>query len=333
MRLHRRARNAPARQAHPRSPERSCPGRPHRQFRRVYPALCDGPLRRRYEGACAIKASGLRRERQRAGVLQSRVDRLSAVVEPRLAIAGVGGGVIAKGVGVVRPEIEGARQRCVKVGRHFRLLSPKTLTDRPAQAGDGLHQRFLGGGRPRPIDIRQHIFGKEAVARLRKLLRLDRFVLRFFGDVPPPLIKPFNALAAPGERLNLICLPHGKLSYIVHHMETYKAPLDASFHALADPTRRAVINRLVISPAPVKKLAEPFDIGLPTFLKHLRVLEDSGLIATSKVGRIRTCRVNIERLVETESWLSEQRALWQARTTRLAEYVETHMSEDNENDG
>ncbi|MNI39164.1 hypothetical protein D3C73_933390 [compost metagenome] len=213
---------------------------PHRRFRRVYPARCDGPLRRRYESACAIKTSGLRRERQRAGVLQSRVDGLSAVVEPRLAIAGVGGGVIAKGVGVVRPEIEGARQRCVKVGRHFRL-PPKTLTDRPARTGDGLHQRFLGGGRPRRIDIRQHIFGKEAVARLRKLLRLDRFValierharkgrgrqqadrqachggahpwaahgapffealligekgraFGLFGDVPPPLIKPFNAV-------------------------------------------------------------------------------------------------------------------------------------------
>lgn len=112
-------------------------------------------------------------------------------------------------------------------------------------------------------------------------------------------------------------------------METCKAPLDASFHALADPTRRAVINRLMISPAPVKKLAEPFDMGLPAFLKHLRVLEDSGLIATKKIGRTRTCRVNIERLVEAESWLSDQRALWQARTDRLAEYVETHMSEDN----
>ncbi|MBN9006774.1 MAG: winged helix-turn-helix transcriptional regulator, partial [Rhizobiales bacterium] len=86
-------------------------------------------------------------------------------------------------------------------------------------------------------------------------------------------------------------------------MENYT--LDQAFHALADPTRRAVIARLVQSPAPVKELAEPFGMGLPAFLKHLRVLEHSGLIATEKAGRTRTCRVNITRLEEAESWLSE----------------------------
>ncbi len=115
-------------------------------------------------------------------------------------------------------------------------------------------------------------------------------------------------------------------------METYQTPLDTAFHALSDPTRRAVISRLMTSPAPVKELAAPFSMGLPAFLKHLRVLEDSGLIATEKAGRVRTCRVRIERLAEAETWLSEQRALWQARTDRLADYVETHMSglEDDE---
>lgn len=116
-------------------------------------------------------------------------------------------------------------------------------------------------------------------------------------------------------------------------METYRLSLDTAFHALADPTRRAVISLLMQNPAPVKKLAEPFSMGLPAFLKHLRVLEESGLIVTKKVGRIRTCRVNIGRLAEAESWLSEQRELWTARTDRLADYVETHMSEDNEYDG
>ncbi|MGB6119668.1 MAG: metalloregulator ArsR/SmtB family transcription factor [Mesorhizobium sp.] len=109
-------------------------------------------------------------------------------------------------------------------------------------------------------------------------------------------------------------------------MEHYQAPLDAAFHALSDATRRAVINRLMKDPAPVKELAAPFKMGLPAFLKHLRVLEDSGLIATEKTGRIRTCRIRIERLAEAESWISEQRALWQARTDRLADYVETQMS-------
>jgi len=111
-------------------------------------------------------------------------------------------------------------------------------------------------------------------------------------------------------------------------MENYQSPLDAAFHALADPTRRAVISRLTKGPAPVKELAQPFAMGLPSFMKHLRVLENDGLIRSEKVGRVRTCRVNTERLAAAESWLSEQRALWQARTDRLADYVETQMSEE-----
>jgi len=111
-------------------------------------------------------------------------------------------------------------------------------------------------------------------------------------------------------------------------MENYCAPLNTAFHALSDPTRRAVIQRLIRRPAPVKELAEPFDMGLPAFLKHLRVLEESGLIETEKTGRIRTCRVRTERLEEAESWLSEQRALWQASADRLAAYVETQMDDE-----
>jgi DNA-binding transcriptional ArsR family regulator len=113
---------------------------------------------------------------------------------------------------------------------------------------------------------------------------------------------------------------------MVLHMENYQ--LDAAFHALADPTRRAVVSRLTRGPAPVKELAEPFAMGLPSFLKHLRVLEKDGLIVSRKVGRVRTCRVNAERLAAAESWLSEQRALWQARTDRLADYVETQMPKE-----
>jgi len=82
-------------------------------------------------------------------------------------------------------------------------------------------------------------------------------------------------------------------------------------------------------PASVKELAEPFGIGLPGFLKHLRVLEESGLIATEKSGRIRTCRIRPKRLQEAETWLSEQRALWQAGADRLAAYVENQMTEDD----
>jgi DNA-binding transcriptional ArsR family regulator len=113
-------------------------------------------------------------------------------------------------------------------------------------------------------------------------------------------------------------------------MGNYDAPLDTAFHALSDPTRRAVIQRLIRSPARVKELAVPFDMGLPAFLKHLRVLEKSGLIATEKSGRIRTCRIRTKRLAEAESWLSEQRVLWQASVDRLAAYVETQMTGDDE---
>ena len=85
------------------------------------------------------------------------------------------------------------------------------------------------------------------------------------------------------------------------------------------------MGRLAIGSAPVKELAAPFAMGLPSFLKHLRILEDDGLIISEKVGRVRICRVNTTRLAAAETWLSEQRALWQARTDRLTEYVETGM--------
>ena len=113
-------------------------------------------------------------------------------------------------------------------------------------------------------------------------------------------------------------------------MENYHSVLDAAFHALADPTRRAIVSRLVKGPAAVTELAAPFGMGLPSFMKHLGVLEKDGLITSEKVGRVRTCRVNAERLAAAESWLSEQRALWQARTDRLADYVETILSGSNE---
>lgn len=113
-------------------------------------------------------------------------------------------------------------------------------------------------------------------------------------------------------------------------MENNSASLDAAFHALSDPTRRAVIQRLSKGPAPVRALAEPVDIGLPTLLKHLRVLEESGLITTKKSGRTRLCQIEPMRLVEVGAWLHEQHALWQARAERLGAYVESEMSKEQE---
>jgi DNA-binding transcriptional ArsR family regulator len=108
------------------------------------------------------------------------------------------------------------------------------------------------------------------------------------------------------------------------------AALDSAFHALADPTRRAVIGRLVAGPASVTELARPFAIGLPTFLKHLKVLEDSGLIGSGKTGRVRVCHLEPARLASAEAWLAEQRSLWEGRADRLAHYVENHIHKDED---
>lgn len=110
---------------------------------------------------------------------------------------------------------------------------------------------------------------------------------------------------------------------MVFRMANQQIALDTIFHALADPTRRAVIGRLLRGAAPVKQLSEPFEMGLPAFMKHLTVLETSGLIRSEKQGRVRTCHINAERLAAAEGWLSEQRAIWQGRTDRLAAFVES----------
>lgn len=110
-------------------------------------------------------------------------------------------------------------------------------------------------------------------------------------------------------------------------MANYPSSLDTAFHALADPTRRGIVQRLVRGPAAVKELAEPFPMGLPSFMKHVRVLEASGLIRSKKVGRVRTCHIQTEKLTAVESWISKQREIWEARTVRLAEFVENELHE------
>jgi len=100
-------------------------------------------------------------------------------------------------------------------------------------------------------------------------------------------------------------------------MDKYSTSLDTIFHALADPTRRAVVQRLAKGPAPVKELAEPYDMALPSFMKHLNVLEEAGLIASKKQGRVRTCSFNPDKLEAAEKWFDEQRALWASRFDNL----------------
>lgn len=104
-------------------------------------------------------------------------------------------------------------------------------------------------------------------------------------------------------------------------MEKHSHRLDGIFQALADPTRRAVLARLGRGPASVSELAEPSGMALPSFMKHIRFLEGSGLIRTRKEGRVRTCALEKETFAEVESWLSAQRAIWEGRTDRLEQFV------------
>jgi DNA-binding transcriptional ArsR family regulator len=99
------------------------------------------------------------------------------------------------------------------------------------------------------------------------------------------------------------------------------AELDRVFHALADPTRRAVLQRLSEGDAPVSELAAPFDMALPSFLQHLKVLEDCGLVRSQKSGRIRTCEIAPEPLEAAAGWMSEQRARWERRLDQLDRYL------------
>ncbi|WP_433062068.1 ArsR/SmtB family transcription factor [Dactylosporangium sp. CS-033363] len=106
-------------------------------------------------------------------------------------------------------------------------------------------------------------------------------------------------------------------------MAQYSAQLDGVFVALADPTRRAVIRRLGGGPASVGDLAGEFPMALPSFMKHVRMLEGAGLIRTAKAGRVRTCTLNPERLALVDDWLAEQRRIWLGRTDRLEQFVTT----------
>ena len=104
-------------------------------------------------------------------------------------------------------------------------------------------------------------------------------------------------------------------------MAQYSSQLDGVFVALADQTRRAVIRRLGRGPASVGDLAADFPMALPSFMKHVRMLEANDLIRTVKAGRVRTCTLNPERLALVDGWLAEQRRIWQERTDRLEQFV------------
>jgi len=110
-------------------------------------------------------------------------------------------------------------------------------------------------------------------------------------------------------------------------MAKHDPDLSKLFHALADPTRRSILTRLGEGAAPVTELARPTGLRLPTVMRHLSVLEEAGLIATAKDGRVRSCAIVPEAMAPVRTWLDEQRAIWESRLARLDDYVMNLMKE------
>ncbi len=111
-------------------------------------------------------------------------------------------------------------------------------------------------------------------------------------------------------------------------MTTATAPIDDVFRALADPTRRRVVERLSESPASVSELAAPFEMALPSFVQHLGVLEGCGLVRSEKHGRVRTYHLEPTRLEIADDWLSRQRTLWERRLDQLDAYLQQMQKEE-----
>lgn len=105
-------------------------------------------------------------------------------------------------------------------------------------------------------------------------------------------------------------------------MANKEAVLSDVFYALADPTRRAIVGLLGRGPASVSALAAPFAMALPSFMKHVSVLERSGVIRSHKAGRVRTCELRPKVLSQAEHWIADRRAAWQARSDRMAAFAE-----------
>jgi DNA-binding transcriptional ArsR family regulator len=111
---------------------------------------------------------------------------------------------------------------------------------------------------------------------------------------------------------------------ILKYMLNQSAALDLTFQALADPSRRSMVERLTRGPASVSELAKPLAMSLPAVVQHLQVLEASGLVSTEKAGRVRTCRIDPVALRNAERWISERRTIWERRLDRLGVYLATH---------
>lgn len=118
---------------------------------------------------------------------------------------------------------------------------------------------------------------------------------------------------------------------ILKYMLNQLSPLDVAFHALADPTRRAMVERLSRGPASVSELARPFAMSLPAVMQHLALLEGSGLVVSEKIGRVRTCRIEPRALSLAEDWINARRTAWERRLDRLGDYLEELKNNGDDN--
>ena len=116
------------------------------------------------------------------------------------------------------------------------------------------------------------------------------------------------------------------MDFILKYMLNYQ--LDKTFAALADPARRSMVERLVQGPASVSELGRPLPMSLPAVLLHLKVLEQSGLVKSEKVGRVRTCRIEPQMLSQAEQWVAERRAMWERNLDRLGTYLDQTKPKD-----
>jgi DNA-binding transcriptional ArsR family regulator len=115
-------------------------------------------------------------------------------------------------------------------------------------------------------------------------------------------------------------------------MPNQSSDLDHLFHALADPARRAIVERLSRGPAPVSELARPLPMSLPAAMQHLGVLEVAGLVRSEKVGRVRTCAIEPRALSQAEQWINARRIEWEHRLDRLGEYLKS-LETEGDDDG
>ncbi len=119
---------------------------------------------------------------------------------------------------------------------------------------------------------------------------------------------------------------------ILRRMLNQSIALDLAFQALADPTRRAMVERLSRGPVSVSELARPLAMSLPAVMQHLAMLESSGLVGSEKTGRVRTCRIEPAALSLAEAWINARRSEWERRLDRLGDYLNELKDDGGDDD-